>query len=248
MASVAFIVVSQSHTLARGICEVVAPMAPDVTILPCGCHDEGLATATELLTQCIDEVLASSEPGTVIVLMADFGSARLAAQQVINERGSRDVVLGRGPVVEGTSAGVVAAQQGEKAAAVVRAIAGASQFFPSMEAEDDELAAVKTPADPLAPRNVTVNHTEGLDARPAAIVARMASGFNARINIDNADATSVLALMRLGIKEGDHIVLTADGPEAGLALTQISEAIENGLEPKDLVSMADTDDNNEDQS
>lgn len=234
MASVAFIIISQSHTLARGICEVVAPMAPDVLIRPCGCHDEGLATATEILDHCIDDALADSAPGTVIVLMADFGSARLAAQQVINERGARNIVLGRGPVVEGTSAGIVAAQQGEDASAVMRAIAGAAQFFPNVDSEEDTLSSVKVSEDPLAPRNVTVNHPEGLSARPAAIVARMASGFNATVMIDGKDATSVLALMRLGISQGDHIVLTAEGPEAGLALTNLSEAIEAGLEPRSI--------------
>lgn len=228
MTSLAFIVVSQSQTLARGLCEVIAPMAPDVTIYPCGCHDEGLATAAEIISDAVDKVRKSEGDNCAIVLMADFGSARLAAQQVVSERGDRTIVLGRGPFVEGTSAGVVAAQQGDDIPAVIRAIAGAAQFFPPSD-EVAEVVQPVEPKDPLAPRDVVVNHPEGLHARPAALVSRMACDFDAKITIDGADASSVLALMRLGVDQGDHVVLAAEGPEADIALEKMATAIENGL-------------------
>lgn len=229
MTSLGFVVVSQSQTLARGLCEVVAPMAPDITIYPCGCHDEGLATASELISDAVDEVRKIEGNDCPIVLMADFGSARLAAQQVVSERADRQIVLGRGPFVEGTSAGVVAAQQGDDIPAIIRAIAGAAQFFPVSEAEVAEIATPLEPKDPLAPRDVQVNHPEGLHARPAALVARLACDFDARITIDGADATSVLALMRLGVDHGDHVVLAAEGPEADIALEKMASAMETGL-------------------
>lgn len=230
MTAPAFIIVSQSHTLARGLCEVVAAMAPDVTLHPCGCHDEGLATATEIISDAIDKVREDAGQACPLVLMADFGSARLAAQQVVAGRDDRTIVLGRGPFVEGTSAGVVAAQQGEDLGAVIRSIAGAAQFF--AVGEDDLLEAVATSRrdDPLAPRTVAVAHPEGLSARPAAVIARMASEYDAVITVNDVPATSVLALMGLGVVEGDSVTIAAEGPEADIALETLASAVENGID------------------
>lgn len=69
----AFIIVSQSQTLARGVCEVVATLAPEVIVEPCGCHDEGLGTASQIVTTKVSEVMEKMAEQDAIVLMADFG-------------------------------------------------------------------------------------------------------------------------------------------------------------------------------
>ena len=116
----AFIVVSQSQTLARGVCEVVASLAPEVLIEPCGCHDEGLGTAAEIISAQVSVIMEKLSEQDSIVLMADFGAARLACQQVITDLGMRVLRLGRGPIVEGTMAGAVAASQGAGLAEILR--------------------------------------------------------------------------------------------------------------------------------
>lgn len=91
----AFIIVSQSQTLARGVCEVVATLAPEVIVEPCGCHDEGLGTASQKVTDQVSAVMEKMSEQGAIVLMADFGAARLACQQVITDLGERSLRLGR---------------------------------------------------------------------------------------------------------------------------------------------------------
>ena len=219
----AFIVVSQSQTLARGICEVVANLAPKVIIEPCGCHDEGLSTAAEILSAKISKVMEKLGEQDAIVLMADFGAARLACQQVITDIGMRRLRLGRGPIVEGTAAGVVAAAQGADLAEILRSINAASQFYPEEDAAD--ILPPPPAPDPLAPRTVTYGATEPLSARPAARLARIATGFDAQVTINQVDAGSVLALMGLKIKPGDELRIAAEGGESLKALDAVEAAL-----------------------
>ena len=81
----AFIIVSQSQTLARGVCEVVSTLAPEVIVEPCGCHDEGLGTASQIVTTQVSAVMEKISEQGAIVLMADFGAARLACQRATPE-------------------------------------------------------------------------------------------------------------------------------------------------------------------
>ena len=215
----AFIIVSQSQTLARGVCEVVATLAPEVIVEPCGCHDEGLGTASQIVTTKVSEVMEKMAEQDAIVLMADFGAARLACQQVITDLGERSLRLGRGPLIEGTAAGAVAAAQGADLAEVLRSISAAAQFFP-----DEDAADILPPApamDPLAPRTVVYEGAEPLSARPAARLARIATGFDAGVTINDIDAGSVLALMGLKVQPGAELRIAAEGAESRRALDAV---------------------------
>lgn len=215
----AFIIVSQSQTLARGVCEVVAMLAPEVIVEPCGCHDEGLGTASQIVTTKVSEVMEKMAEQDAIVLMADFGAARLACQQVITDLGERSLRLGRGPLIEGTAAGAVAAAQGADLAEVLRSISAAAQFFP-----DEDAADILPPApamDPLAPRTVVYGGAEPLSARPAARLARIATGFDAGVTINDVDAGSVLALMGLKVQPGAELRIAAEGAESRRALDAV---------------------------
>lgn len=224
----AFIIVSQSQTMARGICEVVSTLAPDVIVEPCGCHDEGLGTASQIVTEKVSTVMEKMAEQESIVLMADFGAARLACQQVITDLGERSLRLGRGPIVEGTAAGVVAASQGADLAEILRAISAAAQFFPE---EDTADILPPTPApDPLAPRTVVYGANEPLSARPAARLARIATGFDAQVSINGIDAGSVLALMGLKVQPGDKLRIAAEGGESRRALDAVEAALSKSNE------------------
>lgn len=215
----AFIVVSQSQTLARGVCEVVASLAPEVLIEPCGCHDEGLGTATEIISAQVSVIMEKLSEQDSIVLMADFGAARLACQQVITDLGMRVLRLGRGPIVEGTMAGAVAASQGAGLAEILRAISAASQFFPEEDAAD--ILPPPPALDPLAPRTVLYSGEHPLSARPAARLARIATGFDAQVTLNGVQAGSVLALMGLKINPGDEVTIAATGPQSRNALDAV---------------------------
>lgn len=68
-----------------------------------------------------------------------------------------------------------------------------------------------------------------LHARPAAVLARAAAAHDARVTLDGADATSVLALMRLGVAAGEEVEVAAEGPDARAAVAAVVRLLAAGL-------------------
>ncbi|NEX94013.1 glucose PTS transporter subunit IIA, partial [Caulobacter sp. 17J65-9] len=73
----------------------------------------------------------------------------------------------------------------------------------------------------------------GIHARPAAALGACARRFAADAAISangrRADVKSVVALMALGVKAGDEIVVSARGRDAGAAVTALVELIRSGM-------------------
>lgn len=82
-------------------------------------------------------------------------------------------------------------------------------------------------------RTVRAPLPHGLHARPASRIAAAAKSFDARVQLilgsRSADAGSLTAMMILGVKDGDHLALTAEGPQAQQALDTIADLIAAGL-------------------
>jgi len=78
---------------------------------------------------------------------------------------------------------------------------------------------------------VTVNHPEGLHARPASDFVEAALKFESRIEVrlddKTANAKSILSLLKLGIEQGQRVVLRAEGPDAEAALSELRRILEN---------------------
>ncbi|OWY38259.1 phosphoenolpyruvate--protein phosphotransferase [Xenophilus sp. AP218F] len=76
----------------------------------------------------------------------------------------------------------------------------------------------------------TVRHEGGLHARPAAQVQNAARAFQSKIEIEfngqRANARSVVALMGLGVAEGDVVGVLAQGEDAEAALAAVRQALE----------------------
>ncbi len=79
-------------------------------------------------------------------------------------------------------------------------------------------------------RQVIVNRTEGLHARPAADIMKLAIRYKSQIVIvfgsRNANAKSMLSMIKLGVKQGNEVLVRADGPDAEEALSVISGYLE----------------------
>jgi phosphocarrier protein FPr/phosphocarrier protein len=84
----------------------------------------------------------------------------------------------------------------------------------------------------LVERGVLVLLEHGIHARPAATLAAVAKKLAAEINIvfgdRKANAKSPVALMSLGIRKGDHILVQASGTDAESAVAAIEQAIAGG--------------------
>lgn len=65
----------------------------------------------------------------------------------------------------------------------------------------------------------------GIHARPAGLIVKMAGGFQSAITIDNgtkkADAKRIMAVMSMGIKQGQEITVTVEGEDEEAAAAAV---------------------------
>lgn len=104
----------------------------------------------------------------------------------------------------------------DDADALIRALAG-------VEVAPDEADA---PAEDFARRfDWVVDYPSGLHARPATEWAETARRFAARVRVrhgaEAADARNLIALLQLGLRCGDTVTVSADGPDAADALATL---------------------------
>ncbi|HEV7605953.1 MAG TPA: phosphoenolpyruvate--protein phosphotransferase [Steroidobacteraceae bacterium] len=99
---------------------------------------------------------------------------------------------------------------------------------------------------PVISEAVVVTHAHGIHARPAALIARIAKGLPYEIEIRargrGARARSTVALMSLGIRGGDEVVIAGFEPAAAAGIAAIVSAIRNleAVAPPAHVRVADT--------
>jgi phosphocarrier protein len=90
----------------------------------------------------------------------------------------------------------------------------------------------------MVERRVTVGWAEGLHARPASIFVRAANAAGVPVTIargegDAVNAASMLAVLSLGAKGGEEIVLASDAEDATraeAALDRLARLVAEGLE------------------
>lgn len=76
-------------------------------------------------------------------------------------------------------------------------------------------------------RTVRVTNPEGIHARPADMIAKVANRFGCEITLTKKnlkiDAKSILSILTLVAECGNEIVIEADGPDAQEALDNLAE-------------------------
>jgi phosphocarrier protein len=87
----------------------------------------------------------------------------------------------------------------------------------------------------MAERKVTVGWAEGLHARPASIFVRAATASGVPVTIAKGEgmpvnAASMLAVLGLGARNGDEVVLASDAEDAELALDRLARLVAEGLD------------------
>jgi phosphocarrier protein HPr len=85
-----------------------------------------------------------------------------------------------------------------------------------------------------ASKTVEIINERGLHARASAKFVKLASSFDAEIQVskdDNTvDARSIMGLMMLAAGIGSHIDIRAEGPEADAAIEALADLVENRFE------------------
>ncbi|HEX5567182.1 MAG TPA: HPr family phosphocarrier protein [Streptomyces sp.] len=87
----------------------------------------------------------------------------------------------------------------------------------------------------MVERRVTIGWAEGLHARPASIFVRAAAATGVPITVARpggrpVNAASVLAVLGLGARGGEEIVLASGAEDAEVALDRLAKLVSEGLE------------------
>jgi phosphoenolpyruvate-protein phosphotransferase len=84
-----------------------------------------------------------------------------------------------------------------------------------------------------AMQTVVVNLQQGLHARPAALLAQRAKSFGAHVTLSahgrSANARSVVAIMALGVRQGDELIIQAGGTDAAQSVAGLVAGIQEAL-------------------
>ena len=243
---VGIVIVSHSHELAIGVCELARQMAggQPIPIIPAGGTDEGeIGTSLEKVSQALETAFAQAED---VLVLADLGSAVMVTQmarEFLPPERHAHVYLSNAPLVEGAIAAVVAAAGGGDLASVRQAAEGAQNIpkIPSEEppAETEEPVSVPTDEPPLPTASVEVQviNPTGLHARPAALFVRTAMRFHSRITVQNvthrrppANAKSMMDVASRGTAmQGETIRIVAQGEDAAEAVAALRQLVTEGF-------------------
>ena len=73
----------------------------------------------------------------------------------------------------------------------------------------------------------------GIHARPAGLLVKEAKGFDSKITLEangkSADATRLMSVMGMGVKQGTEVVIKAEGPDEKAAAAKMEEFMKANL-------------------
>ena len=93
---------------------------------------------------------------------------------------------------------------------------------------------------PCVENRVVINNPQGLHARPAEMLARLAMQFESEVELVRddqiVDAKSILHLLTLGAAQGTEVVLQARGSDAQEAIEAITRLVQSDFESDETLS------------
>ncbi len=227
---VGLVFVSHSSRIAEGLVELARQMAPTATLVAAGGTDDGrIGTSFDRVSGAI----AEADAGSGVVVLCDLGSAILTAETALDfldDEVRARVRIADAPLVEGGVAAAVSAEGGDDLDHVL----GAAE---SARGAASEISDAGTPAGTTAggsetsrhSRTVTLINADGLHARPAAELVKLASTFPQRVTVNGTDAKSLLAIMSLGLTKGATVEIASDDPEGAQAVDALAALAESGF-------------------
>ena len=251
--TVGLVIVSHSAQLAAGVVELAEQMTQGkIPMATAG------GAANNVLGTSADKILAAIQavdsPDGVLVLL-DLGSAILSAEmalELLNDDQHAHTLLSYAPLVEGAIAAAIESSLGHTLSEVKRTAEKTAQEaqlqllkpLSNIAEQAEQTASPHTPdtATQTASAQLTLNNPTGLHARPASLFVQTAARFQAQIQViargRQADATSIMALLSLGARQGDIITLQARGADASSAIEAFSQLVdanfyETALEPQE---------------
>ncbi len=228
---VGVVFVSHSAHIAEGLVELARQMAPTAALVAAGGTDDGrIGTSFDRVSSAI----AEADAGAGVVVLCDLGSAILTAEtalEFLDEEARARVRIADAPIVEGGVAAAVAAEGGDDLDRVLAAAESArgdgASGSPDIGAIDRTAAG--GPETSAHSRSVTLVNADGLHARPAAELVKLASTFPQRVTVNGTDAKSLLAIMSLGLTKGATVEIASDDPAGAPAVDALAALAESGF-------------------
>lgn len=241
-ARVGVVFVSHSELIADGLVELARQMAPNAVLVAAGGTDDGrIGTSFDRVSAAV----AEADAGAGAVVLADLGSAILTAEtalEFLDDEQRERVRIVDAPLVEGGVAAAVAAEAGDPLDSVVAAARSAAggpvDAAPATGASEREAdashdaareASAREGGQPALRRTVTLVNADGLHARPAAELVKLASKFPQRVTVNGVDARSLLAIMALGLNQGAEVEVASEDPAGEPAVAAIADLAESGF-------------------
>ncbi|MDQ2661233.1 MAG: dihydroxyacetone kinase phosphoryl donor subunit DhaM [Actinomycetota bacterium] len=225
--NVGVVFVSHSARIAEGLVDLARQMAPSAALIAAGGTDDGrIGTSFELVSAAI----ADADTGAGVAVLCDLGSAILTAETALDfldDDVRARVRIVDAPLVEGGVAAAVAAEAGEALEQVVAAAESARGA--AVPADDSTAASADGASTPARSRTVTLVNADGLHARPAAELVKLASTFPQRVTVNGTDAKSLLGIMSLGLTKGATVEIASEDPEGLAAVEAIAALAESGF-------------------
>jgi phosphoenolpyruvate-protein phosphotransferase/dihydroxyacetone kinase phosphotransfer subunit len=239
--TVGLVIVSHSAQLAAGVAELAGQMAQGKTPIAAagGAGEDTLGTSVDKIIAAIQSV--SGSDGVLVLL--DLGSAILSAEmalEMLDEDDQRGPIrLSFAPLVEGAVTAALEASLGrslvevQQAAEKTASVEQLRQLKPLNPVDDEPDLTVPEIVAPemlsSLETQLTLTNPTGLHARPASLFVQTAARYQANIRAaghgKEADATSVIGILSLGMRQGDIITLRASGLEAQEAIDALSELV-----------------------
>jgi len=231
---VGIVFVSHSARIAEGLVDLARQMAPSAALVAAGGTDDGrIGTSFDLVSAGIGE----ADAGDGVAVLCDLGSAILTAETALDfldDDVRARVRIVDAPLVEGGVAAAVSAEAGDDLEQVVAAAESARGGAPSGVPGPDNGAGTpdageRAVAASAHSRSVTLVNADGLHARPAAELVKLASTFPQRVTVNGTDAKSLLAIMSLGLTKGATVEIASEDPEGRAAVDAIASLAESGF-------------------
>ena len=85
----------------------------------------------------------------------------------------------------------------------------------------------------MTTKDITIDIKQGVEASPVAKCVQVASQFESKIYVEyetkKVNAKSIMAVMSLGVKKGNEVIITAEGEDEEDAIAEIQKVLEENL-------------------
>ena len=223
--------VSHSARIAEGLVELARQMAPTAALVAAGGTDDGrIGTSFDRVSGAISE----ADSGNGVVVLCDLGSAILTSETALDfldDDVRARVRIADAPLVEGGVAAAVAAEGGDDLERVLAAAESAKGGGAPAAPEAPASSATRGGGGGASAhsRTVTLVNADGLHARPAAELVKLASTFPQRVTVNGTDAKSLLAIMSLGLTKGARVEIASDDSDGTPAVDAIADLAMSGF-------------------